>query len=64
MNKYYYNGKLDYEAEFLIWEKIGKIKEFYENGQLRFEDEYLYSYKLLDKLYIKGYLEYEGEFIE
>ena len=39
--EYDYNGKLEFEGEYLNGERNGKGKEYYKNGELIFEGEYL-----------------------
>ena len=34
---YYYDGKLEFEGEYLKGERNGKGKEYYFDGKLRFE---------------------------
>ena len=44
-NEYDFNGKLEFEGEYLNGEKNGKCKEYYRNGKLKFEGEYLNGQK-------------------
>ena len=39
--RYYDNGKLKFEGEYLNGKRNGKAKEYYVNGELKFEGEYL-----------------------
>ena len=41
LKKYYSNGKLEYEYEYVNGTKNRISKEYYENGQLKFEISYL-----------------------
>ena len=41
IKQFYYNGKLEYEGEYLNGKKHGKGKDYNQNGKLIFEGEYL-----------------------
>ena len=63
VKEYYdWNGKLEFEGEYLNGKRHGKGKKYY-NGELIFEGEYLYGYRFKGKYYINERLEYEGEYL-
>jgi antitoxin component YwqK of YwqJK toxin-antitoxin module len=41
IKQFYYNGKLEYEGEYLNGKKHGKGKDYNQNGKLIFEGKYL-----------------------
>ena len=41
MKRYYINGQLKFESEYLNGKLNGKIKKYYYNGKLEFDGEYL-----------------------
>ena len=62
--EYFSSGKLMLEEEYKDGRKNGKVKEYYpDSNQLIFEGEYLYNRRIKGKQYIKGRLEYEGEYL-
>ena len=56
-------GKLILEADYLHNKLNGKYKKYYWNGKLFFEGECLNNRKIKGREYIKGILEYEGEYL-
>ena len=48
--KEYYDGKLEFEGEYINWDRNGQGKE-YNYGKLIFEGEYLYGEKWNGKGY-------------
>ena len=61
--EYYGNGVLRYEGEFFNNRRNGYGKEYDKNGNIIFEGEYLYEQKRKGKEYLKGILEYEGDYL-
>ena len=43
--KYFYNGNLKFEGEYLNGKRHGKGKEYNNDGNIVFEGEYLYGNK-------------------
>ena len=60
--EYYKSGELKFEGEYLNGERNGEGKEYYKNGELKFEGEFLYYFKKRGRRFIKGRIEYEGEY--
>ena len=60
---YNYEGKLMFDGLYLNNKAIGEDQEYNIYGGLEFVGEYLYNHKLKGKYYIKGKLEYDGEFL-
>ena len=63
--KYYEDGKLTYEGEFLNGKKNGKGIEYDKNGNILFEGEYLYGKKMngnLKEYFKNGNVKFEGEY--
>ena len=60
--EYNYDRKLIFEGEYLNGKRNGKGKEYNDFGVLIFEGEFINDYKSKGKFYVKGKLEYEGEF--
>ena len=61
--KIYYNNILKFEGEYKNGRKNGMGKEYNLFNKLVFEGKYKYDRKVKGKLYIKGILEFEGEFL-
>ena len=58
--EYNYDGKLEYEGEYLNGKRNGKGKEYYNYGAIKFEGEYLNGKEWSGKGYnYDGKLEYE-----
>jgi len=49
VKEYHYNGKLEFEGEYLNGKRNGKGKEYDEDGQLEFEGNYLNGEKISKK---------------
>ena len=60
---YCYKNDLSFEGEYLNNRITGFGKEYNMNGELIFEGVYLYNYKIKGKHYVRGKLEYEGEYL-
>ena len=54
---------IEYEGEYVNGKKNGRGKEYNEYNILIFDGYYVNDYRSKGKLYIKGKLEYEGEFL-
>ena len=72
MKEYHYNGKLEFEGEYLNGKRNGKGKEYYMNSKLKFEGEYLNGDRLTGKIYdlktnnyydLDGGIKFEGEYL-
>ena len=63
IGKEYCSGNLIFEGVYKDGKKNGKGKEYErDTGELIFEGEYLYDYRNKGKEYVKGRLEYEGQY--
>ena len=58
-------GKIthEFEGEFIDGKRNGKGKEYTKDKKLKFDGYYINNYRSKGKYYIKGKLEYEGEFL-
>ena len=61
--KYFENGQIETEGEYVDFRGYAKVKEYNKVGQLRFEGEYLNNYRRKGKQYNKGILIFEGDFL-
>jgi len=63
--EYSFDGKLQYEGEYLHGEFNGKGKEYFDNGKLKYEGEYLNGkFNGKGKEYFdNGKLKFEGEYL-
>ena len=63
VQEYDYNGKIEYEGEYLNGERNGKCKEYFDNGRLAFEREYLNGKRNGKKYDNNGELLFDGEYL-
>ena len=52
-----------YEGKFINGKKHGKGKEINNDGELIYEGDFYNDYRIRGKLYVKGRLEFEREFL-
>ena len=61
--EYHWNGSLIYEGEFINNKRNGKGKEYNKDKKIMFDGEFFNGFRLKGKAFIKGKLEFEGDYL-